>query len=190
MKQLGAKLNEKQQTLMDAVVSESDRINRLFSGLLDYSRLPELHLEEIDLSSFLDQILMLVEHQDSFNPKVNIKRPYKAQSIKAKVDPEYMKQVFMNILMNAFQAMPNGGSLEIDSHSNRTEISVSVKDTGEGMDRKTLNSIFVPFKTTKTDGTGLGLAQAYKVVNQHGGRLLIRSNKGKGTQVEVFIPKV
>ncbi|MBI4394782.1 MAG: hypothetical protein HY583_01155 [Candidatus Omnitrophica bacterium] len=190
IKQLKAKLNEKQQKLMGAVVDESERINRIFSGLLDYSRLPELRLEEVCLESFLDQILMLVEHQESFNPKINILKLYKNKKIQVKMDPEYMKQVLMNILVNSFQAMPNGGKLEIDSHANRTEVSVSINDTGMGMDRKTLNSIFVPFKTTKSNGTGLGLAQAYKIVSQHGGRLSIRSKKEKGTQVEVFIPKL
>ena len=105
------------------------------------------------------------------------------------VDPEQMKVVFMNIVTNAFQAMPRGGSLKIDSRSTRDETIISFQDTGSGMDRKMTNNIFLPFKTTKANGTGLGLAQAYKVVSQHGGRFSIKSKKGKGTTVEVILPR-
>ncbi|OGW85489.1 MAG: hypothetical protein A3C35_05900 [Omnitrophica bacterium RIFCSPHIGHO2_02_FULL_46_11] len=188
-KQLNSKLSDRDQRLMSAIVDESDRINRIFSNLLDYSRLPELQIEEIDVEPYLDQIFMLMQHQKSFKATVKIETLYKGKNIKMRVDPEYLKQVFMNIISNAFEAMANGGCLKVTSSANHAYILIGVEDTGCGMDKKTLKSIFIPFKTTKRDGTGLGLAQAHKIVSQHGGKMEVRSQKGKGTKIEVFLPK-
>lgn len=189
LKQAGSQLNEKQQKLMSAVVDESERIKRIFSGLLDYSRPSVLRMEEVSVTPFIDQIFMLMQHQDSFNPRVKIEPLYRRQDIKMKVDPEHMKQVLMNVITNAFQAMPNGGCLKVDADANSAGVNIFLEDNGCGMDKKTLDSLFIPFKTTKLNGTGLGLAQAYKVVTQHDGQLSFQSRKGKGTRVEIFIPK-
>ena len=192
LKQVDAKLNEKQKKMMHAVVDESERIKRVFSGLLDYSRLPELRLEEINIAPFLDDIFLLMSHQHSFNSKVNVEALYKnkRKDVKLTVDPEQMKQVFMNLIANAYEAMPGGGRLKVNAKTGAGAVSISFEDNGVGMDRKTLNSLFLPFKTAKPNGTGLGLAQAYKIVSQHGGRLVIQSKKGKGTKAEVILPGI
>jgi signal transduction histidine kinase len=99
-----------------------------------------------------------------------------------------MKQVFTNLISNAYEAMPEGGRLKVNLKAGPGYVSILFEDNGVGMDRKTLNSLFLPFKTAKLNGTGLGLAQAHKIVTQHGGRLVIRSKKGKGTRVEIVLP--
>jgi two-component system sensor histidine kinase PilS (NtrC family) len=191
-KQLGSKLNEKQGKMMGAVVDESERVKNIFSGLLDYSRLSEPHLEEVKLKAFLDEILLLAPHQHSFNPKVKVETVYRRKNSDTvlRIDPEQMKQVFMNLIANAHEAMPHGGSLKISAHSAHGHTSIIFEDNGTGMDRKTLSSLFLPFKTTKPNGTGLGLSQAYKIVGQHGGSLTIQSKKGKGTKAEVTLPRI
>ena len=189
LKQLNPSLNDRQRQLMTAIVDESDRINRIFSGLLDYSRFPELQLEDVAIEPYLDQVFMLMQHQKCFNSKVKIERLYKGKDIRMRVDPEYLKQVFMNVIANAFDAMKNGGNLKVTSAVNHVDVLVSIEDTGCGMDKKTLDSIFIPFKTTKQGGNGLGLAQAYKIVSQHNGRLSVHSQKGKGTRIDIFLPK-
>lgn len=189
-RQLQEKLNEKQSNLMNAVVDESERIKRIFNGLLDYARFPELKIEDVDLEQFLDQVLMLMTHQHDFSTKVSLHPLYKNKKIHLKIDPEYMKQVFMNIITNAYQAMPDGGSLTIDVNTKHNEAMISIEDTGVGMDKQVLNLVFVPFKTTKTNGAGLGMAQASKIINQHDGRILIHSKPKKGTRVEIIIPIV
>ena len=175
---------------MSAVVDESERLNRIFNGLLDYSRPPRLHLEKVSLKPFLDDVLMLMRHQDSYHSGIQMEALYQDKETEVMIDPEYMKQVLMNVMNNAFQAMSAGGVVKTDFHTNRLSVIVSVEDTGGGIDKKVLNSIFVPFKTTKSKGTGLGLAHAYKIVSQHGGQIVIETKKGKGTRIEVHIPKV
>lgn len=187
-RELRGHLNEEQKQLMTAVVDESERINQIFTGLLDYTRVPELRYEEIDLSHFLDQILFLLSHQNDYNSGVSIERLDKGKNIKFKADPEYLKQAAMNVLANAFQAMPAGGRLMIDGNHQRNHVEISFKDTGIGMDKQVLNSIFVPFHTTKPKGTGLGMAHAYKVIAQHRGRIHIQSKKGIGTEVAFVLP--
>ncbi len=188
-KQLDEKLNEKQRKMMNAVVDESERIKGIFSGLLDYSRLPALCLEDVKMAAFLNEIFLLMSHQPSFNEKVKVDTLYKNKDVKLKIDPEQMKQVFMNLIANAYEAMPEGGRLMVHMKVSHGHVSVLFEDNGIGMDRKTLNSLFLPFKTAKPNGTGLGLAQAYKIVSQHGGRLVVQSKKGKGTKAEVVLPR-
>lgn len=188
--QLNSHVNEKQQKLLNAIVDESTRIKRIFSGILDYARVPELHYEEITVEPFLDQVLLLTHYHDTFSPKTEIKTLYRGKPIKLYADPECLKQVFMNIIMNAFEAMPNGGVLTIDCNENRHGIIFLVEDTGSGMSQETIKSLFVPFKTTKTNGTGLGMAQAYKIVHQHGGKISVRSKQGLGSTVELLFPTV
>lgn len=187
-KQLDAQVSEKQRKLLNAIVDESSRVNRIFSGILDYARLPELHFEKLALELFLDNVLLLMHHQEAFSPKVRIDTLYRGKSIAIQADPEYLKQVFINLITNAFEAMPDGGVLTVDGHVARQGVVVSIRDTGEGMDREMVKSLFLPFKTTKERGTGLGMAQAYKIVSQHGGKILVRSQKNQGTKVEVIFP--
>lgn len=188
-KELKSKLTRSQQKLMDAVVEESDRIKRIFSGLLDFTRPAALKLETVSVARFLEQVLMLMRHQEAFHSNVEVLHLYKGKGFPMNVDPEAMKQAIMNLLNNAYEAMPRGGRLEVDCLRNRNEIQISIQDTGNGMDKKTLNSLFIPFRTTKANGTGLGMAQAYKVVNQHGGRITVHSRKHEGTRVDVFLPR-
>ncbi len=189
-KQLNLQLTEKQRKLMDAIVDESLRINRIFNGLLDYARTPELHFEKISLKPFLDEIFLLMKYQEVFNPAVEVKNLYHEKSVKINADPEQMKQVLMNVITNAFEAMPDGGSLAVDVSTNQHEAIISIKDTGAGIDSKTLESIFVPFKTTKSNGTGLGMAQVHKIINQHGGRVSIDTKQGIGTRIDLILPRV
>lgn len=188
--QLRAHLSEKQQKLMTAVVDESERIKRIFNGLLDYSRIPVLELERISVEDLLEKIVLLVGHQDGFNPRIQLNCRYQGKRFKIKADPEYMKEAVMNVISNALQAMPGGGELTIDALRIRNEIRISIIDTGEGMDRKALKNLFIPFKTTKTGGTGLGLAQTYRIINEHGGRITVQSRRGRGTRFDLYLPAV
>lgn len=189
-KQLNSQLTEKQRKLMDAIVDESLRINQIFNGLLDYARIPKLQLEKVWVEPFLDQIFLLMKHQETFNSKVKIQALYRNKRAKISVDPEQMKQVLMNILTNAFDAMPDGGFLTVNSNSSRYETVISVEDTGIGMEPKTLDSLFTPFNTTKVNGTGLGMAQVHKIISQHGGKVSVRSKPGAGTRIDLVLPKV
>ncbi len=187
-KQLGDQLNDKQRKLMSAIVDESLRINRIFSGILNFARMNKIQLEEIVLESFFDEVLLLLQHHEAFRPNVETKALYKGKGIKIKADPEQIKEACMNILTNAYEAMEQGGILTIDCEKNHNQVLISILDSGNGINPEIMSKLFMPFKTTKTNGTGLGMAQANKIVSQHGGRMDVKSKLGKGTRVSIILP--
>lgn len=187
-KQLHEQLNEKQKQLMNAVVDESLRISRIFNGILNFARISKFEFEEIDLESFLDEVLLLFQHHEAFNPKVQMRSLYKGKRVKIKADPEQIKEACMNLITNAYEAMPEGGVITLDCQKNR-DVKIIITDSGKGVDPKILSQPFIPFQTTKINGTGLGLAQANKIVCQHGGRIEIKNVTGnKGAQVCISLP--
>jgi signal transduction histidine kinase len=104
-----------------------------------------------------------------------------------------MRQVFWNLLINACQALPNGGEIKISaapvSHSGETEwLKVTISDSGQGIAREDIDKIFHPFFTTKTGGTGLGLAIVYRIIEDHGGTIDVESEPGKGTRFSIMLP--
>ena len=106
-----------------------------------------------------------------------------------KGDSERLSQVFMNLFLNAIQAMPNGGTLSIESNvRSLTYICVEVCDTGRGVPEDKLDKIFDPFFTSKEEGAGMGLAVAYRIVKEHGGEINVDSEIGKGTEFRVWLP--
>ena len=99
-----------------------------------------------------------------------------------------MKQAFMNLILNAMQAMPNGGSLDVVTKHFDSGIRIEVSDTGVGISEENLARLFEPFFTTKSGGTGLGLTNAKRIIQQHGGDIEVRSKMGVGTTVIVTLP--
>jgi two-component system, NtrC family, sensor histidine kinase HydH len=188
-KEMHQSMSSKQLKRMNAVVDESERIKRIFNELLDYVRVPSLTCECIPAKKYLNEILSLISHQDFYDSRVKITRAYYQKKMNLFIDPEYMKQALMNVLANAFQAMPQGGCIKIDCQDERGVVRLSIHDSGVGMNKKSLNSLFIPFKTSKAGGTGLGMAQTYKIVNQHGGKITVKSKKGEGTLVDLTLPK-
>lgn len=104
------------------------------------------------------------------------------------LDESSMRAVMMNLVLNAAQAMPGGGHLGVATRADMTRVVASISDTGAGMDGAEVKKIFEPFYTTKSQGLGLGMAYASKVVEQHGGTIRVESRPGEGTTVEVEIP--
>jgi signal transduction histidine kinase len=111
------------------------------------------------------------------------------EAIEASVDETLMRQAFTNLIQNAVESMPEGGTLTIQAETVRKEFSVIVRDTGSGISRDKLNKIFLPFFTTKDKGVGMGLALAHKVITSHGGRIEVESREGKGTAFTVTLPR-
>ena len=187
-KQLGDQLNERQKKLMNAIIDESFRINRIFAGILNFARINKIQPEEFLLEPFFDEVLLLFQHHDAFKGNIQIKSLYKGKDVRIKADPEQIKEACMNIMTNAYEAMDNGGILTIDCEKNHSFVTLTISDSGRGIHPEIMTELFVPFKTTKINGTGLGMAQAYKIVSQHGGRIDVKSKQGYGTQVQIVLP--
>lgn len=183
---------------MQCILEEIERIDVIVKGLMDFARPAMLELERHPPNAVLQEVLDLMEanlnhHQISLIKKFHPDLPH------CLFDRDKLKQAFMNIVLNAIEAMPEGGTLEIQTthdfkDSKQTEskesgtVCIGVIDTGVGIPPDELERLFEPFVTTKSQGTGLGLANAKRVLEQHGGEISIESTVGTGTKVSLRLP--
>ncbi|MBT4498030.1 MAG: GAF domain-containing protein [Gemmatimonadetes bacterium] len=170
--------------LIDELISEVDRIDQIIAGLLSFARPSDPSLEEVHLPELLRQTIHLVE-TTARKRGVEISLDLSAEDHSISADPAQLKQVFLNLFMNAIQAMPEGGTLSVAMRPFGDRCQVEVADTGAGMSDEDLERAFDPFFTTKEEGTGLGLAICYGILSRHGGEIDIDSQPGVGTQVKV-----
>ena len=158
--------------------------NLIVSDLLEYSRAREPILAEIDLGDLVTETLSVAPHPDG----VAVDWTPPAPPVAGRADRDQMRQVLLNLITNAYDAMPEGGRLHIGLAHNGTGSCVEVVDTGTGMDESTAQRIFEPFFTTKARGVGLGLAVTHRIVTSHGGTITVESAPSQGTTFTVTIP--
>ncbi len=171
--------------LVDELLGEVDRINGIIAGLLSFARPAPPILEEIDLPALLQQVGRLL---DSAARTQGVEFVLPEAEGRTRGDPDQLKQVFLNLCMNALQAMPEGGRLSLGMVRSDHTLRVSVADTGAGIPAEDLDLVFDPFFTTREEGTGLGLAVCYGIVSRHKGQIDIESRPGAGTTVHVRLP--
>ena len=189
---------------MQYILEEIERIDVIVKGFMDFARPASLRSAPHDLSQALQEVLDLMDanlnhHQISLIKKFTPNLP------PISLDRDKLKQAFMNIVLNAMEAMPEGGTLEIltmrqIASTNKTnevrefasgdsdKVRIDVVDTGIGIPPEDLNRLFEPFFTTKSQGTGLGLANAKRVLEQHGGDIQSKSVVGQGTTMSLWLP--
>ena len=182
-------LDDTRERLMQIVLRESDRLNRIIGEFLEYARPTPLQREAVNLAELLDEAVLLLE-RDPLSANVKIVREY-GPEIPARVDAHQLRQALWNLSLNAVQAMPGGGELTVGARLlNRagSRVEVWVSDTGEGIGSGDLPHIFEPFFSTRPDGSGLGLAMVHRVVQDHGGEVEVRSAPGAGTTFTLSLP--
>jgi PAS domain S-box-containing protein len=171
------------------VPREIDRINLLVEDLLELTRRRTRPLVNLDVSPLIRQVIDL--HGEEMGKKhISLENHIKGAAPFILGNPETLYRAFSNIVINSIQAMPDGGSLHISCEQDRTHLKITFKDTGIGMDRETLKSLFNPFFTTKDKGAGLGMALTHKIVEDHRGTIEVTSDKGKGTTLTLKLPVV
>ena len=168
------------------VGGEVERINLIVQQLLEFAKPVPPKLTPLELPRLLDETLEflsgeLVERQ------VEVTRRYEARP-QVLGDPQQLKQVFLNLFLNSLQAMNGHGRLEIRTSVEGSEIIVTITDSGSGIAPKDLPHVFEPFYTTKTNGTGLGLAVVQGIIKEHGGRIAVESHPGQGTTMRLHLP--
>lgn len=177
--------------LMDIVLRETDRLNNIVSEFLDYARPRSNQLEQISLASLLEETITLFRNSREFREDIVIICDI-SSAIIITGDPQRLRQVFWNLLINAAQAMQNGGTITISAASgagrDADEVTIRILDSGMGIASEHLEHIFDPFFTTKPAGTGLGLAIAYRIIEDHNGTIDVKSEEGKGTAVIINLP--
>ncbi len=178
------KLDGEAMEMLQVVVDETDRLNIVVSQFLDYARPFELNPEVADLNAVVHQALMLVRAQ-GLPEELRLVEHWEEPLPAIPLDRTRMSQVFINLLQNALQAMPDGGTLTVRTRQTGRRaglsIEVAISDTGPGIDAEVREKLFVPFFTTKQGGTGLGLPICRRIVEAHGGELDVHSVKGQGS---------
>ena len=168
------------------VGSEVDKINNIVKQLLEFSKPEDLHLKESDINNLFDETLNLLNN-DFLKHDIKIEKKYSSLP-SAKVDPAQMKQVFLNILLNAIDSIENNGKIEIETRTNNNELEIAVTDTGKGIEKEDLKRIFDPFFSKKDGGTGLGLSVVHGIIEKHGGRINVKSAPGSETCFLIILP--
>ena len=178
---------------MELILKEARRARDVVRRLLDFARQGERARTKADINEIIEEVLMLTRHLIHMSG-VQLSLELVQDPPWALVDTNQMKQVFLNLIHNALQAMPTGGDLEIQTsvrtRDDRPWIVVAVKDSGIGIEVKNKDGIFEPFFTTKgnSGGTGLGLSVTYGIVTDHGGTIEVESSSGKGSTFTVWLP--
>jgi len=175
------------QKFQKIVGMEIDKINNIVKQLLEFATPSELNIKGTDISNLLNETCDLL-NSDFLKSNITLTKKYMPLP-KIQIDLVQMKQVFLNLLLNAKDSMPDGGTIEIKTQKNQSgQISIKISDTGEGIDKEDLKHIFDPFFTKKTVGTGLGLNVVHGIVTKHNGSINVESATNKGTTVEIMLP--
>ncbi|MCX5892555.1 MAG: ATP-binding protein [Deltaproteobacteria bacterium] len=178
------------QTYLDMVYNETSRVSKTVSNLLAFSRKTQPEFRPVDLNALLSETLSLTDYQMRLQA-IKVERQLAADLLPVLADQGQLKQAFLNLLLNAFDAMPKGGTLTLTTkNTRRREVVVRVTDTGVGIPKEKFSQIFEPFYTTKKagSGVGLGLSVVYGIVRDHQGLIKVDSVLGQGTTFTIRLP--
>lgn len=174
-------------------MGEIKRIKSLLRTLLDFAKPPKLHLTTVNINDLLDQTVDLIMKHSSYTSnlfsKIKVTKNLDETIPLVPADPEQLKQVFLNLMYNATEAMPEGGTIDIKSvyNQNTNTLNISFSDTGIGIDKKLMNEVFRPFYTSKHNKPGLGLSISKRIIKEHGGSISVSSDPGNLTTFDVFL---
>ncbi|HEX3007595.1 MAG TPA: ATP-binding protein [Bacteroidales bacterium] len=179
--------NEDNAFLLDIIKRNSDRINALISKLLNSTKFSELQLSLVSPGAILDEALDLAADRINLQG-IKIVKNYSSQMGKIEIDAEKMKLAFLNIIVNAIEAMePGKGVLEIKTETRDNKCLITIKDNGFGMDKESVSKIFEPYFTTKEAGNGLGLTNTQNIILNHNGNITLESIPSKGTTFYIML---
>jgi two-component system sensor histidine kinase AtoS len=183
---LSKKANSEQQAIIRNVAAEINGMNRIIGDLLTFARPAALNRVKINIKELVESCL--ANALQATNAESRIKADLSIDPVEVFMDEVLMRQVFTNLIQNAIEAIPDQGTVSLNSRTTPGELSVRVTDTGIGMSPDVMKKIFLPFFTTKDAGVGMGLALAHKIVASHGGKITVESNEGKGTTFTAVFP--
>lgn len=183
------------RSLLELALRETERLNGIVTGFLQYARPHPLNLKSADVSEVVEETIRMLERMPEYVATIRFVRRYDPDGVPAVLDPDQIHQVCWNLGLNACQAMPAGGTLTVATRrtpvspgSERESVEVVFEDTGEGIPPEHQGKLFYPFFTTKEGGTGLGLSVVHRIMDEHRGSVHIDSLPGQGTRVRLVLP--
>ena len=172
------------------VLSELDRINLIVGEFLVLSKPTAVEFKEKEITTLIKDVVTLINTQAIMN-NIQIVEEYRSVLPKVVCEENQLKQVFINLLKNAIEAMPDGGIIEVKVlEKDKDKVSIFITDQGMGIPEERIPKLGEPFYTTKEKGTGLGLMTCYKIIENHDGEMNISSEINKGTLVEILLPTI
>ncbi|MCZ6726655.1 MAG: ATP-binding protein [Acidobacteria bacterium] len=177
-----------QRTLLDIILRESQRLDRTIKSFLQFARPTERSSVLLDIAELLRSNTELLRNSEEVLPGHQIHLDLEEASAEIIADADQISQIFWNLTRNALRAMDSAGDLYIRGRLRDDVYSIAFRDTGRGMTAGDRSQLFYPFRTSFTGGTGIGMAIVYRIVEEHGGRLKVESEAGKGTLITVDLP--
>jgi signal transduction histidine kinase len=179
--------DEAKYEFIQILLKETDRLNRIVQEFLGFARPKQPEFQAADVNECLESVLSLIA-QEARKAGVTVRKRFDTAVGKRSIDAGLLKQAFLNLILNAIQAMPQGGVMTIESGLRNSQIEIIVSDTGSGIPEENRKKLFSPFFTTRKNGTGLGLAITHRIIANHGGTIDVTSQPGAGTTFTVRIP--
>jgi signal transduction histidine kinase len=187
--------DERLTNLLEKITQQTFRASEITNGLLNFSRTNVAEFRELDVNQLLRETLLLLEHQLK-KARVDVELQLEAELPLIRGNQGKLQQVFLNLFLNAKDSMPEGGTLRVETVSNGI-VTIKVTDTGCGISSEHLQRIYDPFFTTKTSpregerrGTGLGLSVSYGIIQEHSGKIRVKSEPGRGTMFQLEFPLI
>lgn len=175
---------------MSIIARESDRLNQSIADFLRFVRPAEPEPESFDVARDLAESVSLLRNSSEVLTSHRIETAIEPEEFEILADANQIRQVFWNIARNAIQAMPGGGLLRIEARPVGDVYQIVFRDHGTGMDERQRRQMFDPFRTNRNQGTGIGMAISYRIVQEHGGSIEVSSEPGEGTEIRVLLPLV
>lgn len=188
------KLSGTQKEDFDVISEEIDHIDTIVQNFLEFSRPPKLKMQPVSPSTVVDTAIQLLRYRlESYHVKATVHRDRILPAIDA--DPDQLKEVLVNLMINACEAMNGGGSIDIrerlfDQPPAGRMVEIRLADSGSGIADAAIKKVFDPFYTTKEDGTGLGLSIVSRIIREHGGHIDLTSTEGEGTTFRIILPTI
>lgn len=179
------------QKTAEILIQEVDRLNRVITQLLEFARPMAIQKKSGSIKSLIQHTLKMVEGQ-ARSKDIKIDASFSSEIGEVPMDPDRMNQVFLNVYLNAIEAMEGGGvlSVALSQEEDARRVKIVISDTGIGMKKEDLVHILDPYFTTKQSGTGLGLAIVHRIIEAHQGEIRVESEEGKGTRVIIYLPYI
>lgn len=179
--------SRKAHVKIQALQKEVQRLEEILNDFLRFARGQKLELEDHDINEVLDEVVDFVTPEIK-QKKILILKSYDANLPLCRMDSNLIKQAILNVIINAEQAMENGGELMIRTSGSKKYIQIDITDTGSGIPKNIIDEIFQVYFSTKKAGTGLGLPTTKRIIEEHKGTIAIQSEEGKGTNFSIQLP--